>query len=69
MSCADIWISHPTGASPMERRGAVQEMVIRHSKEDEEWLPHFSIVFILKYLKLHLIPLLCTRDMIAAYFG
>ena len=36
MSCADIGPSHPAGASPIERRGAVREMAIRRTKENEE---------------------------------
>ena len=36
ISCADIGPSRPVGASPIERRGAVREMVIRCTEVDEE---------------------------------
>ena len=36
MSCADVGPSCPAGASPIERRGEVQDMVIHCNKVDEE---------------------------------
>ena len=33
---SDVEPSHTTGAAPIERRGPVQEMVIRHTEEYEE---------------------------------
>ena len=36
MSCKDVRPSCPAGASPIERRGAVQEMVICRTEVDED---------------------------------
>ena len=33
---ADIFPSRPIGDSPIERRGAVKDMVVRNAKADEE---------------------------------
>ena len=36
MTSVDIGLFHPAGASPIDRRGAGQEMEIRHTEENEE---------------------------------
>ena len=36
MICADIGPSRPAGASPIERRVAVRDMVIHRFEDDEE---------------------------------